>query len=107
LKPGSSVQISITARTVPDALTIPAVALLTGQDGTTSVMVAGPDSHAHQKEVKAGIRDGDRIQIVDGLSANDCIVASGAYGLPDNRKITQQENSQSKQEDSQTKGEKE
>jgi HlyD family secretion protein len=107
LKPGSSVQISVTARTVPDALTIPAVALLTAQDGATSVMVAGSDGQAHQKEVKAGIRDGDRIQIVEGLSANDRVVASGAYGLPDNRKITQQENSQSKQEDSQTKGEKE
>jgi multidrug efflux pump subunit AcrA (membrane-fusion protein) len=99
LKPGTSVQISMVARSVPDALTIPAAALLTAQDGTTSVMVAGSDSRAHQKDVKVGIRDQDRIQIVEGLQAGDRIVASGAYGLPDNSKITTaQASSQSKNE---------
>jgi HlyD family secretion protein len=93
LKPGSSVQVSITARSVPDALSIPAVALLTAQDGTTSVMLAGNDGHAHQKDVKVGIREGDRLQIVEGVSAGDRIVATGAYGLPDNTKITARENS--------------
>lgn len=88
LKPGSSVQVSIVARSVPDALVIPSAALLTAQDGTTSVMLAGSDGHAHQKEVKAGIHEGDRVQIVDGLQPGDRIVASGAYGLPDNSKIT-------------------
>jgi multidrug efflux pump subunit AcrA (membrane-fusion protein) len=38
--------------------------------------------------VKTGIRDADRIQIVEGLQAGDKIVATGAYGLPDNSKIT-------------------
>jgi multidrug efflux pump subunit AcrA (membrane-fusion protein) len=99
LKPGTSVQVSALARTVPDAITIPAAALLTAQDGTTSVMVVGSDSRAHQKDVKVGIRDQDRIQIVEGLQAGDRIVASGAYGLPDNSKITTaQANSQSKNE---------
>lgn len=107
LKPGSSVQVSITARTVPDALAIPAVALLTAQDGTTSVMLAGSDGHAHQKEVKVGVRDSDRIQIVEGLQASDRVVASGAYGLPDNSKITPQENPKSPTENSPAKSEKE
>ena len=99
LKPGTSVQISMVARSVRDAITIPAAALLTAQDGTTSVMVAGSDSRAHQKDVKVGIRDQDRIQIVEGLQAGDRIVASGAYGLPDNSKITTaQASSQSKNE---------
>jgi multidrug efflux pump subunit AcrA (membrane-fusion protein) len=99
LKPGTSVQVSALARTVPDAITIPAAALLTAQDGTTSVMVVGSDSRAHQKDVKVGIRDQDRIQIVKGLQAGDRIVASGAYGLPDNSKITTaQASSQSKNE---------
>ncbi len=99
LKPGTSVQVSMIARSVPDALTVPAAALLTAQDGTTSVMVAGTcakstsasDQCAHQKAVKTGIRDVDRVQIVEGLQAGDRIVASGAYGLPDNSKITSAE----------------
>jgi HlyD family secretion protein len=96
LKPGTSVQVSMIARSVPDALAIPAAALLPAQDGTTSVMVVGTceksknpsDQCAHQKTVKTGIREEDRIQIVEGLQAGDRIVATGAYGLPDKSKIT-------------------
>ncbi|MCU1271563.1 MAG: secretion protein HlyD [Acidobacteriaceae bacterium] len=87
LKPGTSVQVSMVARSVPDALTIPAAALLTDQ-GITSVMVAGADGHAHKKPVKVGIRDNDRVQIVEGLQLEDKVVALGTYGLPDNTKIT-------------------
>ncbi len=96
LKPGTSVTVSMIARSVADALAVPAAALLTAQDGTTSVMVAGAcakstnasDQCAHQNPVKTGIREADRIQIVEGLQAGDRIVASGAYGLPDNSRIT-------------------
>jgi multidrug efflux pump subunit AcrA (membrane-fusion protein) len=38
--------------------------------------------------VKTGIREADRVQIVEGLRAGDRVVATGAYGLPDNSKIT-------------------
>lgn len=88
LRPGTSAQITMIARTVPDALAIPSASLLTAQDGTTSVMVAGSDGKAHQQPVKAGFRDGDRVQILDGLRAGEKIVGVGAYGLPDNSKIT-------------------
>jgi hypothetical protein len=62
--------------------------LLTAQDGTISVMVAGSDGKAHQQTVKAGFRDGDKVQIIAGLQAGDKIVGTGAYGLPDNSPIT-------------------
>jgi multidrug efflux pump subunit AcrA (membrane-fusion protein) len=96
LKPGASVQISAVARSIKGALTIPAIALLTAQDGTTSVMVAGNDGRAHQKQVKTGVREADQVQIVDGLHAGDRVVGSGSYGLPDNRKITEAKAEQSK-----------
>jgi len=96
LKPGTTVQVSMVARTLPGALAVPAVALLTTPDGVTSVMVEGacPDSKkpsdrcALQKEVKTGIRDEDRVQILEGLNEGDKVVASGAYGLPDKSRIT-------------------
>ncbi len=87
LKPGTSVQVSMVAQTIPDALVIPSVSLLTGDDGATTVMVAGNDDRAHQKPVKVGIREGDQVQITEGLQAGDRVVASGAYGLPDNTRI--------------------
>jgi HlyD family secretion protein len=88
LKPGTSVQVSMVAQTIPDALVIPAAALLTGQDGTTSVMVVGTDNRAHQKPLSVGVRQGDQVQITGGLQAGDHVVASGAYGLPDNTQVT-------------------
>jgi RND family efflux transporter MFP subunit len=88
LKPGTSVQVSMLAQTIPDALVIPAAALLTGQDGATSVMVVGADNRAHQKPVSVGIRQGDQVQITEGLQPGDRVVASGAYGLPDNTQVT-------------------
>jgi HlyD family secretion protein len=87
LRPGTSVQLSMLAQTIPNALVIPAAALLTAQDGTTSVMQVSGDDHAHQKNVRVGIRQGDAVQIIEGLQAGDRVVASGAYGLPDNSKI--------------------
>jgi HlyD family secretion protein len=87
LKPGTSVQLSLTARTIKDALVVPASAVISAQDGSSVVMLAGADNRAHQKPVKIGIRDGDQVQVLEGVTASDRVIASGAYGLPDNTKI--------------------
>jgi HlyD family secretion protein len=87
LKPGTSVHLSLTAQTVKDALTVPATSILTAPDGSTTVMLAGSDGLAHQQAVKVGIRNGDDVQILQGVSTSDKVVTSGAYGLPDKTKI--------------------
>ena len=87
LKPGTSVQLTITAQTIKDALVVPASSVITAPDGTTAVMLAGSDGRAHQKAVKLGIRNGDDVQILEGVAAGDKVVATGAYGLPDKTKI--------------------
>jgi len=87
LKPGTSVQLSLTAQTVKDALVVPASSVITTPEGATAVMLAGADGRAHQKVVKVGIRNGDDAQIVDGVTASDKVIATGAYGLPDKTKI--------------------
>jgi len=69
LKPGTSVQLSMVAKTIPDALVIPAASLLTAQDGSTTVMLVGVDGRAHQQAVKAGIRQGDQVQVLEGVKA--------------------------------------
>jgi multidrug efflux pump subunit AcrA (membrane-fusion protein) len=76
------------AQTVKNAVAIPATSLLTAQDGSTTVMVVGPDNRAHQTKVTPGIRDGDRVQIVEGVAAGDRVITSGAYALPDQTKVT-------------------
>jgi multidrug efflux pump subunit AcrA (membrane-fusion protein) len=83
LRPGASVRASITARTVPDAIVVPAGAILTDDEGAHTVMVLGKDGKAHARAVETGIRQGDAIQITRGLAAGETVVTTGAYGLPD------------------------
>src|SRR3954468_9703762 len=64
LKPGTSVQLSLTAETAKDALVIPLNSVLTAPDGTTTVMTAGSDARAHQTPVTLGIRNGNDVQIL-------------------------------------------
>lgn len=87
LKPGTSVHLSLTAETLKEALVVPATSILTAPDGSTTVMLVGSDGLAHQKTVKVGVRNGDDVQIVDGISESDKVVTAGAYGLPDKTKI--------------------
>ena len=81
MRPGSAARLTIIAETVPDAVVIPAVALLTVPDGSTSVMVVDAQNTPHQKSVKVGIRDGDDAQITDGLRVGERVVTVGAYDL--------------------------
>jgi HlyD family secretion protein len=81
LKPGTSVRVAIVAQTTPQAIVIPADALLTASDGSTSVMVLTADNKAKQESVTVGIRNGDDAQITTGLKAGDRVVTTGAYEL--------------------------
>lgn len=92
-RPGSSVHISMVAQTIPDALTVPASAVLTEPDGTTSVMVVGSDGRAHQRDVKIGVRQDNEVQVVSGLNPGERVVTVGAYGLPDNTRVQLQPSS--------------
>jgi multidrug efflux pump subunit AcrA (membrane-fusion protein) len=88
LKPGTSVQLSMIAQTVKDAIAIPAESVLTAPDGVTTVMVIGADNRAHQTPVKVGIREADKVQIVEGIKEGQRVISSGAYALPDKTKVT-------------------
>lgn len=81
LRPGSSIRVTFVARKVDNVLVIPAIALVTASDGGTSVILAGADNKPQQKSVKAGIRQGDRVQITEGLNAGDRVVTQGAYEI--------------------------
>jgi HlyD family secretion protein len=87
LRPGTSVRLSIICEAVRDAMIVPASAILTAPDGGTTVMVISADQHAHQQAVTLGIKQDDKIQIVEGLKDGQRVVTDGAYGLPDNAKV--------------------
>ncbi|MBZ5536561.1 MAG: efflux RND transporter periplasmic adaptor subunit [Acidobacteriia bacterium] len=87
LKPGETVQVSMVAQEIPKAVVVPAVSILTAEEGSTSVMVAGSDGRAHLQKVTVGIRQGGEVQVTQGLKSGERVVTTGAYGLPDNTKI--------------------
>jgi HlyD family secretion protein len=88
LKPGMNVSVEITAKSVKDALTVPASAVFKTAEGADYVLTAGSDGKAHQANVKVGIRNKDLAEIQSGLKENDPVITAGGYALPDNTKIT-------------------
>lgn len=81
LKPGTNARVQAVAQTAPHALVIPSSALLTGSDGGTSVITVTTDNKPKAQDVKVGIRNGDDVQITDGLKAGDRVVTTGAYEI--------------------------
>lgn len=43
----------------------------------TYVLTMGPDNHVHEREVKVGQRNGDRVEIKQGLKAGEPVVETG------------------------------
>jgi HlyD family secretion protein len=87
LRPGMTVPVTAVAKTSKDALVIPVSAVFKNTDGTEYVLLAGSDQHAHQQNVKTGIRNADSVQISGGIKEGDSIITSGGYGVPDKTAI--------------------
>ena len=87
LKPGMTIQVSLTAKTVKDATLVPTSALFKNTEGGEYLLLAGSDHLAHQKIVQVGIRNGGLAQIVSGINAGDPVITSGGYALPDKTQV--------------------
>jgi multidrug efflux pump subunit AcrA (membrane-fusion protein) len=86
-KAGTPVRTSIIGRTATKAVKVPLLAVLTGQDGTKSVMVVSADGTAHRRAVQTGINDGGDMQISSGLDGSETVITTGAYGLDEGTKV--------------------
>jgi len=87
LRPGMTVQVSMTAKTATDAIVVPAAAVFRSEEAGDYVLVAGSDGKAHQKKVQVGIRNKDSAQIVSGINAGDPVITTGGYGVPDGTQV--------------------
>jgi len=89
LPAGGAVRMIVKSNAKPDALVVPAAAVTLeasgGDEGT--VMVVGDDSVAHETKVKVGIKQGDKYEIVDGLTKGQTVVIEGNYSLPDGTRV--------------------
>jgi multidrug efflux pump subunit AcrA (membrane-fusion protein) len=87
LKPGASVHVKIITELVKNATTVPSSAILPGEEGGTAVLVIDSDSIAHRHVVTTGIREGDKVQILNGARPGDEVVVVGGLGVDDKAKV--------------------
>lgn len=87
LKPGMTVSIEISAKTIKDAIAVPTNAIFKNADGAYYVLVAGTDKKARQKLVQLGVKNPQLTQIASGINAGDSIIISGGYAVPDGTSI--------------------
>jgi multidrug efflux system membrane fusion protein len=86
---GGSVQFVVTSDTIEDAIVVPlaAVTLSASNADEGTVMTVGMDSVARETKVKIGVKQGENVQIVEGLKGGESVVVEGNYGLPDGTKV--------------------
>lgn len=87
LKLGTTVQVSIQAREIPDATVVPASAILSSEEGGERVMVMGSDSLAHSRKIEIGVRTPELVQLLSGVKPGEQVITSGALGLDDKAKV--------------------
>jgi HlyD family secretion protein len=88
LKAGTPVHATITGRTAPNALLLPAEAVQTGPDGESKfVLIIKPDGTAAKRSVTLGIRNSESAQILTGVGTADTVITTGGYGLDEGTKV--------------------
>lgn len=86
LWPGEFVEVTLVLEVEPEALVIPAQAVLTGQQGTT-VFVVTPDGTAAERRVTVARTVDTLAVIADGLEAGTLVVTDGQQRLTRNARV--------------------
>jgi membrane fusion protein (multidrug efflux system) len=85
LIPGSFAKVDITLQQLPDAIVVPAEAVIPEMSGEKVFLCV--DGKARSVPVKTGIRTETGVQIVEGLSPQDTLVVTGLLQLADDRAV--------------------
>ncbi len=82
LWPGQFINVQLTLKTLPDAVTIPSAALNHGPKGPF-VYVVGPDQKVANRPVKTSWTEGDTVVVSEGVMDGDTVVTDGQKTLDD------------------------
>lgn len=86
VRPGMFARGVITLSVIPDAIVVPATAVVNYKDHPTVFVLNGATA-VKPLQVTTGIREGDTIQILSGLAPGDKLVIKGQEGLNDKSKV--------------------
>ena len=87
LKPGAAVHANIIAEIYKAVPVIPTSAVLPGEEGGTMVLVIDSQSVAHQRPVQLGVREGNKVQVLNGARPGEEVVTVGGLGVDDKAKV--------------------
>lgn len=85
LKPGMFADVEIIYNEHSNVLVVPRISVLE-KEGRT-ILFTVEDDRAKLREVKTGISDEEKIEIVEGLTEGESVVIEGNYGLTDEAKV--------------------
>ena len=85
LLPGSFVEVEVVLEEIPDAILIPALALVPGLQQQT--VFIHREGQVEERQVQAGLRTADAVQIVEGLKAGEEVITSGILQLRPGMKV--------------------
>jgi RND family efflux transporter MFP subunit len=87
LKPGMYARVRLTVDRRPNALTVPRSAVI-DTEGKRGVFLVDEGQTAHFREIRTGLQDGDRVEVLDGLTEGERVVTTGALALRDGDRVT-------------------
>ena len=85
LRPGMFVTVHVIVDEKSDALTLPVETIIS--EGEEKYVFVVRDDKAYKTSLRLGVRGGDAFEILEGLKADDLIVASGASRLSEGVKV--------------------
>ena len=86
LIPGMFARLQILTKDIPDAITVPAEAVIVTPKGDRLAFVV-QDGKALRRKVETSIEEAGRIQIVKGIQAGDQVIVSGNEKLKDGAEV--------------------
>jgi RND family efflux transporter MFP subunit len=85
LRPGLYAYVTIVAEEHPDALTLPAAAII--RDGSESSCMVVEGGKARQRGLRLGLSDGKVVEVTSGLEGGEAVVAANAGSLSDGQAV--------------------
>ncbi|HEX6131888.1 MAG TPA: efflux RND transporter periplasmic adaptor subunit [Actinomycetota bacterium] len=86
LRPGAFAEVEVVLDEVPDAILVPAIALVPGLRRPTVLVVR--DGVVESRAVDAGLRTADEVRIEAGLAPGDRVIVTGILQLRDGMAVT-------------------
>jgi RND family efflux transporter MFP subunit len=86
LAPGMFARLQLTLASIPEALTVPAEAVVR-RNGKPLVFVVQGDVTVEQRTVELGLEDGGHVQIITGVNKGEAVAVAGHNRLRDGKQV--------------------